>query len=219
MMTVPSLARITTQMKRVFIALTVLGLLAACSAPTEQALPPGSTVLALGDSLTAGYGVTPAQAWPAQLADKTGWNVINAGISGNTSGEALQRLPALLEEHKPALVFITLGGNDMLRHLPEQETITNLGKMIALVRVHGAKPLLLATPRPSIAGAVLRNLSAATFYRDIAREQTAPLIEEAIPDVLSDPLLKVDQLHPNAEGHARLTEHLLAELKKIGYLP
>ncbi|TNC99604.1 MAG: lipolytic protein G-D-S-L family [Gallionellaceae bacterium] len=194
-----------------------LALLTACgNKPKDEPLPPGSQVLALGDSLTAGYGVAPDEAWPSLLAGKTGWTVINGGINGNTSSDALARLPSLLEEHKPVLVFITLGGNDMLRHIPAQETITNLEKMIALVRVRGAKPIILATPKPSIAGAVFQNLSAAEFYRDVAKAQQVPLIEDAIADVLSDPRLKVDQLHPNAAGHQLLTEKILDELRKIG---
>lgn len=196
--------------------LAALVLLSACGKPQEEAIPPSSQILALGDSLTAGYGVTSDEAWPSLLASKTGWTVINGGINGNTSSEALARLPALLEEHKPVLVFITLGGNDMLRHVPAQETITNLEKMIALVRVRGAKPILLGIPKPSIAGAVFQNLSAAEFYRDIAQAQQVPLIEDAIADVLSDPQLKVDQLHPNAAGHQLLTENILDELRKIG---
>jgi len=196
--------------------LVTLALLSACDTPQEEAISPSSNVLALGDSLTAGYGVASNEAWPALLAGKTGWTVINGGISGNTSSEALARLPALLEEHKPVLVFITLGGNDMLRHTPTQDTITNLEKMIALVRVHGAKPILLGIPEPSIAGAVFRNLSTAAFYRDIAKAQQVPLIEDAIADVLSDPLLKVDQLHPNAAGHQKLTDKILEESRKIG---
>lgn len=196
--------------------LVALVLLSACDKPQEEAIPTSSKILALGDSLTAGYGVASDEAWPSLLANKTGWTVINGGISGNTSSDALARLPALMEEHTPVLVFITLGGNDMLRHVPTQETITNLEKMIALVRVHGAKPILLATPKPSIAGAVFQNLSAPEFYRDIAKDQQVPLIEDAIADVLSDPLLKVDQLHPNAAGHQRLAEKILEELRKIG---
>lgn len=206
-----------TPMLRTLLLVTLV-LLSACDTPQEEEIPPSSNVLALGDSLTAGYGVASNEAWPPLLAGKTGWTVINGGISGNTSSEALARLPPLLEEHKPVLVFITLGGNDMLRHAPTQETITNLEKMIALVRVHGAKPILLGIPEPSIAGAVFRNLSAAEFYRDIAKAQQVPLIEDAIADVLSDPLLKVDQLHPNASGHQRLTEKILDELRKIGFV-
>jgi acyl-CoA thioesterase I len=193
-------------------------LIAACSAkPKEQALPAGSQVLALGDSLTQGAGVTPEEAWPDLLARKTGWAVVNGGVNGDTSEQALQRLPNLLEQHNLVLVLVTLGGNDMLRHIPEQQTIANLEQILTLIRAHGAKPVLLATPNPSPMRAVFQNLSAPDFYRKLAEAQHVPLIEDAIADVLSDPKLKGDTLHPNVEGHARLAEKIYKELQSIGY--
>lgn len=193
-------------------------LLAGCGKDDkEAAIPPGSQVLALGDSLTEGVGVRSEEAWPGLLAARTGWEVANGGVSGDTSAAALKRLPSLLEQHSPVLVLVTLGGNDMLRHLPQQETVANLEKMIALVRAHGAKPVLLATPQPSIAGAVFQHLSDPDFYRELAEAQQVPLIEDAMADVLSDPQLKADQLHPNAAGHALLSEKIYEELKVIGY--
>jgi lysophospholipase L1-like esterase len=197
--------------------LAVFFLLAACSEVKEEALPSASRVLALGDSLTAGYGVTAEEAWPHLLAGKTGWQIANGGKSGDTSGGALQRLPALLEEYDPALVLVTLGGNDMLRHVPQAETVGNLEQIIVLILAHGAKPVLLATPQPSLAGAAFRNLSAADFYRQVAETQQVPLIEDAIADVLSNPDLKVDALHPNVAGHALLAEKIFEELKEIGF--
>jgi acyl-CoA hydrolase len=192
-------------------------LLAACGKPKEAALPSGTRVVALGDSLTAPHGVTPEQAWPTLLAAKTGWVVVNAGISGDTSDGALQRLPGLIEEHNPQLVLVTLGGNDMLRRLPQGQTTANLGRMLALVKAHGAKAVLLATPKPSLAGAAFNNLSAAEFYREVAKENQVPLIEDAIAEVLSDTRLKGDHLHPNVAGHALLSEKIFEALKKIGY--
>lgn len=198
--------------------LTAMILLASCGkAAKEEAIPPGSSVVALGDSLTAGAGVTPEQAWPALLASRTGWMVTNGGVSGDTSAEALRRLPALLEEHKPVLVLVTLGGNDMLRHLPEPETVANLGQILTLIKAHGAKAVLLATPHPSLAGAVFRRLSAADFYQSVADQYNVPLIEDAIPEVLSDPQLKGDPLHPNAEGHVLLSGKIFDALRDIGY--
>jgi len=202
---------------RSFLALLALLLAAACGQPKENALPAGTRVLALGDSLTAGTGVAPDEAWPALLAARTGWIVVNAGVSGDTSAGALQRLPALLEEHSPALVLVTLGGNDMLRKLPQGQTVANLGQILTLVKASGAKAVLLATPKPSIAGAVFNNLSAADFYRTLAKENQVPLIEDALADVLSDTQLKADQLHPNAAGHALLSKKLFDALKDIGY--
>ena len=95
--------------------------LAACGkrkAVPGQALPAGATVLALGDSITDGTGAAAEAAYPVQLARATGWNVVNGGVPGDTSAQALARLPALLAEHHPALVIISIGGNDFLRRLP-----------------------------------------------------------------------------------------------------
>lgn len=203
--------------QQLILLIAVLVLTAACGKVKEAAIPPGSHVLALGDSLTEGAGVTLQEAWPNLLANKTGWVVINGGVSGDTSGGALQRLPSLLEEHAPVLVLVTLGGNDMLRHLPQQQTIANLEKIIALVRAHGAKPVLLATPNPSLMGAVFQHLSAADFYQQVADAQHVPLIKDAIAEVISDPQLKVDPLHPNAAGHVLLAEKIFKGLKAIGY--
>jgi len=209
---------ITDTMRKLFLLIAVAILTTACSKPQEAPLPPGSHVLALGDSLTAGAGVTLQEAWPDLLASKTGWVIVNGGVNGNTSADALQRLPSLLEEHTPVLVLITLGGNDMLRHLPQQDTVANLEKIIALVKASGAKPVLLATPKPSLAGAVFQNLSAADFYQPVAEAQQVPLIEDAIAEVISDPQLKGDPLHPNAAGHTLLAEKIYVELKEIGYV-
>lgn len=199
--------------------IVALNLLVACGGkPEEAALPSGSKVLALGDSLTAGAGVTQEQAWPALLAGRTGWEVVNGGVSGDKSGDALARLLALLEEHQPVLVLVTLGGNDMLRHVPEAETVANLGRILDMVRTSGAKAVLLATPQPSVAGAVFRNLSPPEFYRNVADQYRVPLIEEAIPEVLSDPAMKGDPLHPNAEGHVLLTDKIIDALRAIGYV-
>lgn len=200
-------------------ALTALLLaLAACGGkPKESPLPSGTKVLTLGDSLTAPHGVQPQEAWPPLLAQKTGWQVINGGVSGNTSADALARLPALLEEHQPQLVLVTLGGNDMLRKLPPEQTVANIGRMLDMARNKGAKVVLLATPKPSLAGAVFNSLSPPDFYAEIAKDKKVPLIEEAIPKVLSDTNLKGDQIHPNAAGHAKLGELIHAELKKIGF--
>jgi acyl-CoA hydrolase len=204
--------------RQLALLIAIVVLTVSCSKVTEEAIPPGSVVLALGDSLTEGLGVNPQEAWPNLLATKTGWVVINGGVSGDTSSDALQRLPALLDQHKPSLVLVTLGGNDMLRHIPQEETVANLEKIVSLIKAHGAKPLLLATPKPSIAGAVFRNLTPAEFYGKVAQTQKIPLIKNAIADVLSDPLLKGDPLHPNAAGHVLLSEKIYEELKLIGYV-
>lgn len=200
--------------------LLCLALLLAGCGETERfsAIPSDSVVLALGDSLTAGAGVSSEQAWPFLLAQRTGWQVINGGVNGDTSAQGLQRLPALLDDHHPVLVLVTLGGNDMLRRLPVQQTEENLARVIVKCKASGAQVVMLATPQPSLAGAVLRNLSAPDFYRQIAQVHQVPLIEDAIAEVLSDPLLKGDQVHPNADGHELLAGKVYTALRDIGYV-
>ncbi|MCF8152131.1 MAG: arylesterase [Burkholderiaceae bacterium] len=202
---------------RLLLSLLALLLATACSEPKLDALPSGTRVLALGDSLTAPHGVQPGEDWPTLLGQKTGWSVINAGISGNTSAQALDRLPALLEQHDPQLVLVTLGGNDMLRRQAQGQTVANLGRMLDLAKAQGAKAVLLATPKPSLAGAVFNNLSPPDFYAEVAKDRKVPLIADALPEVLSDTNLKGDQLHPNAAGHALLATKIFEALKEIGY--
>ncbi len=203
---------------RVLLFALMAALFAACSAKKAEPLPPGTVVLALGDSLTAGYGLAPEQAWPAHLAEKTGWQIINGGVSGDKAGDALARLPGLLDEHAPRLVLVTLGGNDMLRKLPEARTRQDLARILELAKGRNAQAVLLATPRPSVAGVVFQSLSAPPFYAEVADERKVPLIADAVPDVLSDPALKLDQLHPNAEGHIALAGKVFDALRKLGYV-
>ena len=113
------------------IVLPVVAALAGCGkkALTGRQLAAGATVLALGDSITFGIGASAETSYPTVLAKLTGWNVINAGVSGDTSAQALARLPALLQEHVPPLVLVSIGGNDFLRRLPEAQTRANIQKI------------------------------------------------------------------------------------------
>ncbi len=205
-------------LRRIVLSVVAIVLVTACTSKAkEAALPDGSRVLALGDSLTQGAGVKPEQAWPDLLARKTGWAVVNGGVNGDTSEAALRRLPSLLERHNPSLVLVTLGGNDMLRHIPRQQTVANVEQILAEIRAHGAEPVLLATPNPSLMGAVFQHLSAPDFYRKLAESQQVLLIEDAIAEVISDPQLKGDPLRPNAAGHEILSEKIFKELKSAGF--
>lgn len=194
----------------------VVGL--ACSSPTDDPLPPGSVVLVLGDSISAGYRLAPEDSWPSRLAERTGWVVVNGGVSGDTTGEAKARLPGLLDAHRPALVIVELGGNDMLRRAPLAEAKANLEAIIADIRNAGARPVLMAIPQPSLAGAVFQSLSDAPLYEDLATQLQVPLVAEVVADVLSDPALKLDQLHPNAEGSRVLADKASEALQRLGLL-
>lgn len=195
----------------------ILGL-AACSGGKGDPLPPGTVVLVLGDSISAGYGLDRQQAWPTLLAERTGWRVVNGGVSGDTSAQGRARLPGLLDEHRPAAVIIELGGNDMLRRVPSAQTVENLEAIISEVQAANARPILMAVPSPSIAGAAFGSLSDADFYAELARRRQIPVLAEVIADVLSERDNKLDQLHPNAAGSRELAERTTKALKKAGLL-
>lgn len=205
-------------LRRVLLALFVTALAAGCGGRKADPIARGAVVLVIGDSITAGYGLGPDKAWTAVLETKSGWRVVNAGVSGDTSAGGRARLPALLEEHRPAAVIVELGGNDMLRRQSSSETVANLDAMLDAIRAAGARPILMATPQPSIAGVAFSSLSDAPFYAEIAERKKVPLIADALATVLSKADHKLDQLHPNLAGHQLLGEKVAAALADAGLL-
>lgn len=201
-------------------ALFALGA-AGCSrkpAASAAALPPGATVLALGDSLTAGTGAQSDAAYPGQLSQLTGWQVVNGGVPGDTAAQALERLPALLAEHKPALVILSIGGNDLLRRLPAEAAEASIRRSVALARDAGAQVLLVGVPQPSLMAAAGSALSDHPMYERIAAELKLPLHGGGWAHVLGDTALKSDQIHPNAAGYRAFAEGLAVGLRAQGLL-
>lgn len=206
------------QLDRLLCALFCLALAIGCSEKREVQLAPGSVVLALGDSITAGHGVMPEEAWPALLARRSGWRIVNAGVSGDTSGGALQRLAALIAEHAPQLVIVEIGGNDMLRRAAESKISANLVAIIELAQQHQARVVLLAIPRPSVLGAATGRLAPADLYAALGSRREVILESDAVSDVLSDAALRLDPLHPNQAGHIILSEKLEKSFRASGLL-
>jgi len=204
--------------RRHFLLLTAVAL-AACGkkAPKHSALPRGSAVLALGDSLTYGYGANPTESYPARLAELTGWTVTNGGVSGDTSAQALARLPELLREHTPRLVIISIGGNDFLRRQPENETRTNIRAIIQACKAAGAETLLVGVPGVGV-GAALGYPGDHPLYADLAKAENVPYYANGWSQILGEDALKSDQIHPNAAGYAEFARGLTAYLKENGWL-
>ena len=204
--------------RRHFLLLTAAAL-AACGkkAPKHSALPRGSAVLALGDSLTYGYGANPTESYPARLAELTGWAITNGGVSGDTSAQALARLPALLREHTPHLVIISIGGNDFLRRQPENETRTNIRAIIQACKAAGAETLLVGVPGVGV-GAALGYPGDHPLYADLAKAENIPYYANGWSQILGKDALKSDQIHPNAAGYDTFARGLAAYLKESGWL-
>ncbi|MEQ1487740.1 MAG: GDSL-type esterase/lipase family protein [Methylotenera sp.] len=203
-------------MKKLILLLAVF-LIACSSGEKHAAIPKGATVLILGDSLSYGTGANEGEDYPSLLAKTTGWAIINAGIPGNTSAEGLERLPALLEQDKPKLLIVELGGNDLLRHMPQSETISNLKAILALSKAKGVKSILVAIPEVSALRAAVGNLADHPLYEDIANETATPLIADVFSEVLSDTALKSDQIHPNAQGYGEVSKKMNESLKQLGF--
>ena len=185
---------------------------------TAQPVPPGSTVLALGDSLTFGTGASAETSYPTVLAGLTGWNVVNAGVPGDTSAQALARLPALLAEHQPKLVIVSIGGNDFLRKLPESDTRAHVHAICKQSLDAGAQVLLVAVPRATVAAA-LGQMTDHALYAEVAEDLKIPLQREAWGEVLAQPDLRADAVHANARGYAQFARSVQGTAAAVGLLP
>ena len=206
--------------RRRLVLAAVLAPLAACGrkAPRAQAVPPGATVLALGDSLTSGVGASPDTAYPAVLQRLTGWKIVNGGVSGDTSAQALARLPGLLQEHQPALVIVGIGGNDFLRRQSASATRANVRQICLDARASGAQVLLVAVPELSLMAAAAGRLSDHALYEEVAGELKIPLHAKGWSGVLADDRLRADAVHANAAGYERFANGLADTLKAGGLL-
>ncbi len=187
-------------------------LLAACGEPGFRPLAAGETILAFGDSLTEGRGVNPAQSYPSVLASLSGHPVINGGVSGELSRAGRARLPGLLAEHRPALVILLEGGNDILRGSGEEALKANLAAMIEAVQGSGAQVLLVAVPRKSLFA------DGAPLYGELAEQYGLVLDNDSLGELLRTPGLKSDAVHLNAQGYGALAERLHRLLQARGAL-
>lgn len=176
-------------------------------------------VLVLGDSLSAGYGIRPQQAWPSLLAERLAderpdYTVANLSISGETTAGGRSRLAAALAEHQPAVLILALGANDGLRGLPLKQMENNLEAMIAAARKAGARVLLAGMRLPPNYGPY-----AEQFYRrfgEIAKAEKTAYLPFLLEPVATRPdLFQADGLHPTAAAQPLLLEHVWPALKPL----
>jgi len=186
----------------------------------QNAVASDRTILVMGDSLSAAYGIRPEQGWVALLTQQLqaqgyGYEVVNASVSGETSSGGLQRLPRALQIHQPAMVILELGANDGLRGLPLAETRANLTKMVQLSRAAGARVLLVGIRIPPNYGPRYAN-EFADLYPEIAKRYHLPLVPFLLEKVALDPtLMQEDGLHPNARGEPLVLNTLWQKLEPL----
>ncbi len=191
----------------------VLSLAACARAPQLTYLPTDAVMVAFGDSLTYGTGAAPQESYPAVLAALTGRRVINAGEPGETSAEGLKRLPHVLDQHRPALVLLCHGGNDLLARADPASLENNLRAMMQLAAQRGIAVVLIGVPNPK-----LFRLKAAALYPTLTDDFDAVYEGEILAKIESDPALKSDLIHPNAAGYRLLAETLHEILESAGAL-
>ena len=198
--------------------------LGACAAAFAAGNPPvAQTILVLGDSLSAEYGLKRGTGWVALLenrlkTEKLNAMVVNASISGDTTSGGRSRLGALLNQHRPSHVIIELGGNDALRGLPLSLTEDNLSQMTQAAQAAGARVLLLGMQVPPNYGRDYADRFAAMFAV-VAKAQKAALVPFLLAGVGdgSDPthMFQADRIHPKAEAHPIMLANVWPALRKL----
>jgi acyl-CoA thioesterase-1 len=195
----------------------------ACGLPAVQAQGKPATVLVVGDSLSAEYGLPRGTGWVALLEqrlaqEKIAARVVNASISGDTTSGGRSRLPALLTAHQPTHVVIELGGNDALRGLPLSMTQANLAEMARVSKRAGARVLLVGMQMPPNYGRKYANDFAALFA-EVARVEGAALVPFLLQGVADGPnpeaLFQADRIHPSAAAHPTMLGNVWPVLRPL----
>ena len=210
--------------RRHFSLLVLTTLIAGPSlAQNSKAATRTATILVLGDSLSAEYGLQRGEGWVALMQarlnqEKLQTRVINASISGDTTSGGRSRLTALLQQHKPTLLIIELGGNDALRGLPLAMTQDNLQAMTTAANAAGAKVLLLGMQMPPNYGQAYAKQFADMFSR-VAKDRQAALVPFLLKGVADVPdslkLFQADRIHPVAAAHPTILKNVWPAVTKL----
>ena len=208
--------------RRNFIRSAVAAGIAGSSASIAWAAEP-KTILVVGDSLSAEYGIARSSGWVALLeqklaAEQIAARVVNASISGDTTSGGRSRLAALLKNHHPAVVVIELGSNDALRGLSLDMTEANLTAMTQAAQKAGARVLLTGMHMPPNYGADYGKRFHA-LYAKVAKAEGAALVPFFLQGVADRPdalkLFQPDRIHPTAEAHPIILGNVWPELRKL----
>lgn len=170
-------------------------------------LPANATILAFGDSLTVGVGTSKEYSYPSILSKLSGFKVIHSGISGETTGQGLKRLPHVLKTHKPHLVILMEGGNDILRDIHYEKIEENLKKMIELIKQNQSQIILIGIPEKKLFS------DSAPFYDKLANQYSLVFQNSIIGELQRNREYKSDYIHFNKIGYRKLAESIHKLLK------
>jgi acyl-CoA thioesterase-1 len=188
--------------------------------PPFTAASAEKSILVLGDSLSAAYGIARERGWVALLEERLkrerlDYSVVNASISGDTSGGGRARLKPLLDKHRPAVVVLELGGNDGLRGIPVTHMKSSLTAIIRESQGAGARVLLVGVKLPPNYGEVYTSAFEAA-YRELATAHRIPLVPFILEDFAGKPeFFQPDRLHPTEAAQPLMLERVWKELKPL----
>jgi acyl-CoA thioesterase-1 len=169
----------------------------------------GEAVICFGDSLTEGVGAGSGEDYPAVLSRRLAMPVVNAGVRGDTTAQALERISDAVLSKNPRLVVILLGGNDFLRRVPLQDTRKNLEEIVRKVQAHGAMVV--------IAGIRLGLFTDeyAAVFEETAQQFGALYIPGVMKGILSESALRSDPIHPNGAGYRLIAERIAEKITRL----
>ncbi len=176
--------------------------------PIRNAPAAGKTIVAFGDSLIAGVGASTGADFVSRVSQKIERPIVNAGVPGDTTAQALERLDALLQL-QPDVVLVLIGGNDAIARVPLDQTIANLRQIIIRLQDHGAAVLLLGI-RGGIVGDPYRRAFAA-----LARELHAAYAPNVLDGVWGNNYLMADEIHPNDRGYGVMAERITPVVQEL----
>lgn len=206
---------------RILAAIAALFLFSACEAEQHPITTP-VTIVALGDSLTAGYGLPADQAFPVQLQQRfaqdgsTGIRVINQGISGDTTRDGINRLSLALEA-RPDIVILELGANDILRKLPADKARANLSEIIAQLQQAGVTVLLTGISTPGVLSFINREIGGYdNLFVELGKDYGIVVYKDFLKGVRGKADLNLsDGIHPNAQGIAVIVENIYPTIRTL----
>jgi acyl-CoA thioesterase-1 len=200
--------------------LLLISLLFWCGAALAATASTPATILVLGDSISAAYGINTNEGWVALLQQRLtqkGFNyrVVNASVSGDTTRTGLNRLADALQQHQPAIVIVALGGNDGLRGLPFSEIEASLTGIIQLSQQHGANVLLAGVRLPPNYGAFY-NTRFATLFQQLSDTYRLALVPKLLNQVADHPeLMQADGIHPTAAAQPQILDNVWPHLAPL----
>lgn len=182
---------------------------------TLKPLEPGAKIVAFGDSLTYGYKMNRDETYPSFLESSLNnkYHVLNYGINGNTTVDGLERFQEMLDNERPDLIILGLGGNDILKKVGEKNTIKNLTKMIDMARQSGSDIVLLPNPEPSMFGFIW-GFSDYQVFDEVSEKTKTPVLSNVYSKWLSKSNYKIDAIHLTRDGYYEVAQDIRKQLQK-----